>query len=159
MSPATLGDLLGRLGPSLTLFARQYTAAAEDAVQDAFVRLAGLRESPDNPEAWLFRVVRNRALDLRKTDARRKRREETHRPAAWFAEPAVDGLDAEVAVAALRRLPEAEREVIIARLWGGLTLAEVGAALDCSAVTAHRRYEAGVARLRELLGEPCPNNP
>ncbi|WP_020467901.1 RNA polymerase sigma factor [Zavarzinella formosa] len=157
MTPALLGELLGRLGPTLTLFARQYTLAAEDAVQDAFVRLAGQRAAPDNPEAWLFRTVRNRALDLRKTEARRKRREADHRPAAWFVESSVDGLDASVAVVALQRLPETERDVIIARLWGGLTLAEIAAAFDCSTATAHRRYEAGLARLRQLLGEACPN--
>ena len=157
MTPATLGELIGRLGPTLILLARQYTPAAEDAVQDAFVRLSSQRSFPANPEAWLFRTVRNRALDLHKAESRRKRREAAHRPAEWFNESTVDGMDADVAVRALERLPGDERDVIIARLWGGLTLAEVASAFDCSTATAHRRYEAGIARLRQLLGEVCPN--
>ena len=156
MTPAILGELLGRLGPTLILFARQHTPAAEDAMQDAFVRLSTLRVAPDNPEAWLFRAVRNRALDLRKSETRRKRREAGHQPAGMFVESAVEGLDADTAVRALGELPPEERDVIIARLWGGLTHAEAALAFECSVATAHRRYESGIARLRQLLGEPCP---
>lgn len=157
MTPAILGELIGRMGPTLVLLARQYTSAAEDAVQDAFVRLATQRTMPVNPEAWLFKTVRNRALDLRKAESRRKLREANHRPSEFFTEPSVDGMDADLAVNALRELPEEEREVIIARIWGGLTLAEIASAYDSSAATAHRRFEAGIARLRKLLGEACPN--
>ena len=148
--PAAFAELLARLGGGLTLLARQYTSAPEDAVQEAFVRLAALRTLPDSPEAWLFRAVRNRALDLRKSEARRRRREA--RPGPWFVEAAVDGLDADVAVAALGRLPEDQRDVVIARLWNGLTLAQIAGALGSSVSTAHRRYEAAIAELRHQLG-------
>jgi RNA polymerase sigma-70 factor (ECF subfamily) len=53
----------------------------------------------------------------------------------------------------LERLPEEEREVIVARLWGGMTLEQIAAAFDCSVSSAHRRYEAGIAELRQILGE------
>ncbi|MBX9628621.1 MAG: sigma-70 family RNA polymerase sigma factor, partial [Gemmataceae bacterium] len=78
------------------------------------------------------------------------------RPVRWFAEPAVDGLDAAEAVAALESLAPDQREVIVARLWGGLTLNQIASAAGCSVATAFRRYEAGIAALRERLGAACP---
>lgn len=153
MNALALSDLLNRLGPSLTLLARQYTNCADDAVQDAFVQLAGLKAIPSHVEAWLFRAVKHRALDYRKTEARRKRREESHQPSSWFCEHSIDGMDAEQAVQALTNLPEEEREIIIARLWGSLSLQQIADAFGCSVATVHRRFEAGITRLREQLGE------
>jgi DNA-directed RNA polymerase specialized sigma24 family protein len=46
--------------------------------------------------------------------------------------------------------------VIVARLWGGMTLEQVAAVAGCSLTTAHRRFEAGIAALRERLGVTCP---
>jgi RNA polymerase sigma-70 factor (ECF subfamily) len=40
-------------------------------------------------------------------------------------------------------------------LWGGLTFEEVAEIAGCSSSTAHRRYRAGLAHLRETLGDPC----
>jgi RNA polymerase sigma-70 factor (ECF subfamily) len=48
-------------------------------------------------------------------------------------------------------LPLELREVIVARLWGGLTFEAVAALAGTSVPTAHRRYQAGLAQLRERL--------
>jgi RNA polymerase sigma-70 factor (ECF subfamily) len=110
--------------------------------------------------AWLYRVVRNRAIDAGRSERRRQRREAAaSRPEHWFAEPSIDGLDADAAVAALESLPPEQREVIVARLWGGMTLEQVAAVAGCSVSSAHRRYEAGIAALRKQLGAPCPTDP
>ena len=159
MTPRQLGDLIDRLGPALVLYARQWTAAPEDVVQDAFLKLVEVRRPPDDPAAWLFTVVRNRAMDLIKADRRRAKREQVARLDRWFVEPEIDGLDAERAVAALERLPAELREVIVARLWGGLTFDQIAAVSGGSASSAFRRYEAGIAALRETLGVPCPTDP
>ena len=153
MTARPLAALLDAHGPALVLFARQWCAAPEDAVQDSFCTLAALRTWPDDPAGWLFRSVRNRAIDLGKADRRRARREAAAaKPAGWFREAAVDGLDAAAAVAALDALPADQREAIVGRLWGGLTLEQVAAVAGCSVSTAHRRYESGIAALREALG-------
>lgn len=152
MSPRQLGDLIDRLGPALVLFARQWAAAPEDVVQDAFLKLVEQRRPPADPAAWLFAVVRNRATDRARADRRRVRREQAARPDRWFVEPEIDGLDAAAAVAALERLPVELRETIVARLWGGLTFDQIAAVSGCSASSAFRRYEAGIAALRETLG-------
>jgi len=70
----------------------------------------------------------------------------------------IDGLDAAAAVAALQRLPDEEREVIVARLWGGLSFEDIATVAGCSASTAFRRYNAGIDALRKELRISCPNH-
>src|SRR5437763_12033948 len=158
MSPHEFASLVDLHGPSLILYARQWCRAPEDVVQDAFLKLLALRERPREVVPWLYRVVRNGALDAGKTARRRQRREQAvARPERWFVEPAVGGLDAETAVAALQRLPGEQREVIIARVWGGLIFEQIAEVAGCSASTAFRRFSAGIDALRRELGVPCPN--
>jgi RNA polymerase sigma-70 factor (ECF subfamily) len=149
-------DLLGRLfdehAASLVLFARQWCAAPEDIVQDAFVALARQSEAPERPSAWLYRVVRNDAITAARRLGRRRRREQraAEREAvsgeSWFA-ATDDRIDAESAARLLAELDEETREVIIGRLWGGLTFEELARLQGCSLTTAHRRYQAGLDRL------------
>ena len=156
MTPRVLADLIADHAAALVLFARQRCDCPEDVVQDAFCKLA-TAAPPDDPAAWLYRVVRNAALDAGRSTRRRARREQAAaRSVRWFAESEIDGLDAGAAVAALESLAPEMREVIVARLWGGLTLEQIAAAAGCSVSTAHRRYEAGIAALRERLGVACP---
>jgi RNA polymerase sigma factor (sigma-70 family) len=157
MRPDDFARLLDRHGPPLILYARQWCDAPEDVVQEAFLKLASLRQPPRSVVPWLYRVVRNAALDARKATRRRQRRESAARSARWFVELDVDGLDAASAVAALQRLPDDQREVIVARLWGGLSFEDIAEAAGCSASTAFRRYQAGLDALRKELGVPCPN--
>jgi RNA polymerase sigma factor (sigma-70 family) len=150
--------LLDRHGPPLLLYARQWCDSPDDVVQEAFLKLVALRQPPRAIVPWLYRVVRNAALDVSKMERRRQRRESAAaRPDRWFVEPEVDGLDAAAAVAALQRLPASEREVIVARLWGGLSFEEIAEASGCAASTAFRRYSAGLDAMRKELGVPCPN--
>jgi len=121
--------------------------------------LAQQAPPPEQPLPWLYRVVRNASIDAGRMALRRQRRESAvARPARWFVEAEVDGLDAESAVAGLQRLPADEREAIVARLWGGLSFEQIGALAGCSASSAFRRFSAGIDRLRRELGVPCPNN-
>src|SRR3954451_19484214 len=90
MGPQQLGPLINAHGPALVLYARQWCAAPEDVVQDAFLKLVAQRRPPDDPAAWLFRVVRNAALDAAKADRRRQRREAAARPDRWFVEPDIE---------------------------------------------------------------------
>jgi RNA polymerase sigma factor (sigma-70 family) len=158
MRPDDFVRLVDTHGPALLLYARQWCHAPEDVVQEAFLKLAALREPPRAAVPWLYRVVRNAALDAAKGARRRRRRESAAaRPARWFLEPEIDGLDAAAAVAALQRLPAEEREAIVARLWGGLSFEQIAEVAGCSASTAFRRYSAGLDALRQELGVPCPN--
>jgi RNA polymerase sigma-70 factor (ECF subfamily) len=156
MSPHEFARLVDTHAAALILYARQWCDAPEDVVQDAFLKLVGQARPPADSAAWLHRVVRNGAIDAGKAARRRQRREAAVRPPRWFVEPEVDGLDADVAVAALEKLPLEQREVIVARLWGGLGFEQIGTLAGCSASSAFRRYSAGIDALRKELGVPCP---
>ena len=146
----------------LVLYARQWCAAPEDVVQEAFLKLVVCPRPPDNVLPWLYRVVRNAAVSAGRTDRRRRRHEAAAAAQAepWFAADAgAEGLDAEAATAALQALPLEEREVIVAHLWGGLTFEQVGELTGVSSSTAHRRYLSALSALRERLRVPCPNRP
>ncbi len=156
MTAGLIAELIDRHGPALGLFARQRCDSPDDAVQEAFCALAGLRIAPDDPAAWLFRAVRNASLDLGKTERRRKKREAAASIGEWFTEPDANGVEAAEAVAALKTLPDEQREVIVLRLWSDLTLEQVATACGCSVSTAHRRYEAGILTLQQKVGERCP---
>lgn len=156
MTVRPLAELIDRHAAALALYARQWCAAPEDAVQEAFCRFVVQSPPPGDPAAWLFRVVRNLALDAGKAERRRRHREERVAKFEWFAEAEVDGLDAESAIAALESLAPENREVIVARLWGGLKFEQIAIASACSVSSAHRRYESGIAALRERLGVTCP---
>ena len=157
MAARQIADLIDAHAAALVLFARQWCAAPEDVVQESFCKLAGQPSPPGDPVAWLYRVVRNAAIDASKADRRRQRREAAvARPVPWFDQVSVDGLEAATAVAALESLPAEQREVIVSRLWGGMTLEEIAAVVGCSVSSAHRRFTAGIASLRERLGVSCP---
>jgi RNA polymerase sigma factor (sigma-70 family) len=156
MQAHEFASLLDAHAARLVLYARQWCSTPEDVVQEALLKLARLRAPPDDVVAYLYRMVRNGALDANKKQRRREHRESlAARPACWFVEPAVEGLDAETAVRALERLPPEQREIIVARLWGGLSFEQIATVSGCSSSTAFRRYEAGIEALRRLLGVSC----
>ena len=151
LEPTALGQLYRLHAPALRLFARQWAGHAEDLVQDAFVSLAQQSPPPERVLPWLYRVVRNGArAGHRAADRRRRREQRAGLSEAWFS-PAEDRLDADEARRQLATLDIALREVIVARLWGGLTFEDIAALVNCSLATAQRRYEAGLAELRTRL--------
>lgn len=149
--PETLGHLYRQHAPALLLFARQWGEGSEDVVQEAFVKLAQQTSPPEQVLPWLYRVVRNEALLTARGQSRRRQREaRVSSSEVWFA--AVDDqLDAQQAVQKLAELPLEQREVIVARLWGGLTFEDIAQLTGCALATAHRRYQAGLAELKERL--------
>ncbi len=158
MTSADVARLIDMHAAPLVLCARQWCAEPEDVVQEAFVKLVRQSPPPADAVAWLYRVVRNGAINAAKLARRRQRRESVAASRVrWFVEPEVDGLDAESAVAALERLDSEQREVIVARHWGGLSFEQIAEVVGCSASTAFRRYCAGVDELRKQLGIICPN--
>ena len=86
MSPKDLAFLVDSHAQALILFARQWCAAPEDVVQEAFLKLVAQQPPPHNPVPWLYRVVRNAALSAARTARRRQRHEAVAaaRAPAWF---------------------------------------------------------------------------
>jgi RNA polymerase sigma factor (sigma-70 family) len=159
-TPELLGRLFDRYAAVLQLFARQWCDCPEDVVQEALIELTGQPRMPDDPAAWLYRVVRNKAISASRSSRRRRRRETAavgSRSAA-FERSAADRIDAGAAAAALESLSIELREVVVARIWGGLTFEQIGQLVGVSDSAAHRRYEAGLLALRQKLRVPCPKN-
>ena len=154
ITPELVARLFDGHAAALELYAAQWVGAPADVVQEAFLQLVRQRSLPTNPVAWLYRVVRNRAASAARADGRRRRREQTIAAisASWFLPTERNALDAAAAADALRSLPDDEREVVIARIWGGLTFEEIAEVAEISSSTAHRRYEAALELLRERLG-------
>lgn len=159
MGPEQLAELVDRYAAALVLYARQWCATPEDVVQTAFLKLVRLGTPPDNLLPWLYRVVRNGAIDASRAARRRNRYEAAAADSAprWFS-PSYDptGLDAQAAAAALAHLPAETREIIVAHLWGGLTFEQIAQAVGSSAATCYRRYAAGIETLRQKLGAERP---
>jgi RNA polymerase sigma-70 factor (ECF subfamily) len=160
VGPELLGRLLDRHAAAMELYARQWCRTPEDVVQQAFVQLAGQKNVPDNVITWLYRVVRNGAISAGRAEARRQRHETAaaELAASWFVPTEPPGLDGAAATAALETLSADEREVIVAHLWGGLTFQEIAAVTGLSSSTAHRRYEQGLAALRNKLTKSEQNH-
>jgi RNA polymerase sigma factor (sigma-70 family) len=151
IEPMVLGQLYRQYAPALLLYARQWGGGAEDLVQIAFVHLAQQVPPPEKVLPWLYRVVRNEALAVLRGTARRRQRERrVSAREAWF-DAVENRLDCNEATRLLSEMPLELREVIIARLWGGLTFEEIARLVGSSLPTAHRRYQTGLAQLRERL--------
>jgi RNA polymerase sigma factor (sigma-70 family) len=157
VTPELLGQLLDRHAAALELFARQWTAAADDCVQEAMIELAAQATLPDDPVAWLYRVVRNRALNAARAEGRRRQREAVRadRQASWFDDDVATELDGREAAEALAHLADEQRQAIVARIWGGLTFEQMASVLGTSRSSAQRCYAAGLAALRERLDQSC----
>ena len=152
--------LLDRYSGALVLYARQLCSDPEDAVQSAFVKLIQQRSLPKDCVAWLYRVVRNESLMQSRGERRRRDREQEFAALreSWF-EPELPGggLQGATASEALERLSQTQREIVVARIWGGLTFREIAHLLDVSQSSLHREYHQAIEFLKTELNQPCPN--
>lgn len=152
-SPELLERLLAEHGAALELFAAQWTHAPDDCVQEAFLELVRQPSLPERVVPWLYRVVRNRAISLWRRAQRQRRHESAaSRGEAWFAPSPEASIDPGSITVALAALPDEQREVIVTRIWGGLTFEQIADVVGTSTSSAHRRYEAGLRALRIRLG-------
>lgn len=129
---------------------------AEDAVQDGFLHAyrALARFRPGEPfGAWLHRIVANAALDLQR---RRKVRAASTLPetiALPFRDPAESDELRRRLAAALERLTERQRSVIVLHDVEGFRHAEIGEMLGIPEGTARSDLHHARATLRRLLSD------
>jgi len=144
-------------GAALLLLARQYVpgrADAEDVVQEAFVRFWRARDRAVDATAFLFACVRRCALEWLRGERRRGAREQAAalgRPGEALFEPALFEERRRDVESALALLPPEQREVVVMKVWGGLTFPQIGEALAVPANTAASRYRYALEHLRREL--------
>jgi len=126
---------------------------AEDLVQEAFVRASawGQRfDRVDNPEAWLRRA----AINLHRNRWRKLTNFARVRPRLEVAAPDPPGLDEHVTVIdALRRIPEAQRQVLALHYLADLQVMEIVELLGVPEGTVKSRLKRGREALATLLSE------
>jgi RNA polymerase sigma-70 factor, ECF subfamily len=157
--------LAARLRPKLHRYCARMTGSridGEDVVQDALLKaLAALPKvgAASNPEAWLFRIAHNAALDFLRRRAR----------VAFGSDDELEGIAAtdgvpegvmereEIVASSLRtfmRLPTVQRSSVILMDVLGYSLEEIGAIMDCSVAAVKSALHRGRIRLREIAREP-----
>jgi RNA polymerase sigma-70 factor (ECF subfamily) len=141
---------------------------ARDVAQDAVLRLfASLRRvDPERPfQPWLFRIVRNRAIDLRRRARRTDRSfeataglssagaaERAHDPADGSPSPLERSEQGELQRlmwSCLGRLDRAHREILVLRDYQDLSYREIAEVLELPLGTVMSRLHAARRRLRE----------
>jgi RNA polymerase sigma-70 factor (ECF subfamily) len=120
---------------------------SEEVAQEAFTRLLCLEsgDRPRDPDAWLFRVAHNLAVDAH----RRSRR--------WQLRPVQDPADTPDLVErlavwqAVERLPERQRAAVYLRFRADFDYATIARILDISESGARANVFRALARLREWM--------
>ena len=133
---------------------------AEDAVQDAFMAIwrTAPRFVPEKGKAstWILTLVHRRAVDVVRREQRRRADslEQAPEPGAGGAdEEAWLRLQRERVQAALKQLPDQQREALELAYYGGFTQSELAERLGQPIGTIKSRMFNGLTRLRELLGD------
>lgn len=160
IDPSKLGGWYGAYAAGLVLYARQWAGAgAEDVVQEAFIALLGQGREPENVRAWLFKAVRNAALSSARSSKRRDRRERvvTESRPEWFVPRPEDLIDAATAQEALKQLSDELREVVVLRIWGQMSFAEIADVAGTPLSSVYDRYKTGLAVLKQKLESSCRN--
>lgn len=146
----SLGSLVAHHHQGLLRFAFSLcgdTALAQDAVQDAWMKVARRLRTLDDPRAfrgWLYHAVRWRVTDLQ----RRSHRLDVGLNPSDAAPDPTDSRDSFLDLAsAINQLPAVEQQVLQLFYVSGLTIAEIAMVLTIPPGTVKSRLH----RARELL--------
>lgn len=151
-----LADLYDEIGQQLFRCALSVTRSsdlAEDAVHDAFAKAFRLKTKPNALKAYMFRAVRNSAVDII------RQRSRTVQPAAedFFDMSAVlchsstNEFALESIVSGMVSLSDDERETVMEHLVAGLTLREIAELRSRPIGTIATWYRRGIEKLRRRL--------
>ena len=148
----------------LIAFAARITGDLEsgrDVVQDTFLRLCqeDLDSIADHLPAWLFRVCRNRALDVRKKEGPLQPLDDTHNHRSDGAGDDPHRLlerndNARRVLAAVADLPRAQQEVLRLRFQEELSYREISAITNQSVSNVGFLIHTGIRQVRHRLRVP-----
>lgn len=141
------------------------SARAEDVVQEAYIRFwnAARDRLVEEPVAYLYRIVRNLALDTYR-QGQRERTAMTKTDQLAGLDPTADTSptpehaiqyrdDLDRVTTALAELPERTRIALEMHRLGGCKLREIAAALGISTSLAHKLVADGVEHCKRRLGK------
>lgn len=126
---------------------------AEDATQDAFVRLYlkwSKCAATDSIDSYVRRMVINAAIDTKRRMWFRKEQSKSDMPDR--SENGTDAPTERVAVLkALACLPRRQRATVVLRFWEDLSVEQTARIMRCSTSTVKSQTAKGLRSLRELL--------
>ena len=132
-------------------------ALAEDCVQDVFLELIRKTDSIDisrGVKGWLFRVSRNRSIDVLRKRGREVQSEVTHLMEDDGEKPDAGIIrreSAETVMKAVAKLSEPERDIVMMRFFGGLTFAKAEEATGIPLNTLIWRCRRALQKLERIL--------
>ena len=130
-------------------------AEVEDLCQDTFLQVLknpnGLLAARD-PDAWVYRIAMNVAVDFLRRKARDRGLE--GRPSSGREAPPVAGPEPESSAwRALDELSPQLRQVVVLRIFEGMSHEQIAVVLDASVGTIRWRLFEARRKLGELLGQ------
>ncbi len=150
-----LRDVVARFEAPLVRYAMGIVgdrARARDVVQDTFLKLcqADRARIEGYVQPWLYRVCRNRALDVRRRESRVQLEVVPERP----QRPAVEQKsDAAIALDIVDTLPDAQREAILLRFRDGLSYRDIAEVTGKTTGTVGYLLHEGLKRVRAAMEE------
>jgi RNA polymerase sigma-70 factor (ECF subfamily) len=162
---AEFRDLYDATRPQLIAYAFRRTHNSEDAadlVADVFAiawRRFDLVPRDDRALLWLYATARRvLANGTRRSATRSKLIDRLQHEIECVGNPPSADDESITALAALRRLSDGDREILMLAGWEGLTAAEQACVLGCSVNAARIRLHGARVRLQEALtaSEPEP---
>ena len=159
-----LYDRVGRVAYGIAYRILRDDRLAEDAVQEGFLAAwrsaATFRADRAKASTWIVTLVHRRAVDIVRREERRRAapletetRADPADPSGSAEDAAWLGFERDRVHAALRALPDTQREAIELAYYGGYSQSELAERLGLPLGTIKSRMFAGLARLRELLDE------
>ena len=146
--------LYAELADRLVTYARRsfrFTQTeAEDAVHDAllpWVEQPERMKTIEQPFPYIFTSVRHACLKI----IRKKKQADAEATEAMAVVPEKDHAQSLDIQHALAELPEEQREAIVLRIWGNLTLKDVAEIQEVSVQTVASRYRYGLAKIKEVM--------
>ncbi len=148
-----LRTLIDAHGRALALYARQWCSDPDDALQEALIELLRQSTAPDNPVGWLYKTVRRRAQNMARSEKRRaKHQRRAGEQRELWSLPVDEALDAPVDLQqVLTQLPQLEREIVVARIWGERSFGEIAELVGRTTSSVHRRYQRALTELGKIM--------
>ena len=130
--------------------------AAEDILQDVFLRLVRKRPAPASMKslrAYLFGSARSEYYHRRRRFFKRRESQIDHLAGVFEAtDETISVEEAKSIEEALLQLPAPQREVVMMKIYGGLTFEEIAEVMRVSINTAASRYRYAIDKLKKILG-------
>lgn len=157
-------EVLEEHGSRFQMYARQQArndADAQDILQEALVKAWRASGAAERLEVgFVYTYIRRVAIDWGRSQSRRVNREQRSikdsiwsepTPTVWFERTLETDERHRQVETAMQDLPAEQQEVLVLKIWGGLTFDAIARTLEASPNTVASRYRYGLQNLKRTL--------